>query len=126
MNFWEFYPTRMASDDPRRRSSLRTMEPRLSSAPLFDRNLRDIASAISFGCEVAFAVLGLILAWKTRRRETVLMVMVILMFALGYTLFVAKLRYRIPVLPFLFVFAGVGANAVWEAVRKRRLGGASA
>ncbi len=93
---------------------------------MFDRNLRDTASAISFGCEVAFALLGLIVAWKTHRRETVLMVMVILMFALGYTMFVAKLRYRIPVLPLLFVFAGVGVSAVWEAIRKRRLGGASA
>ncbi len=125
VNFWEFYPTRMVSDDPGRRSSLRTMEPRLRAAPMFDRNLRDTASAISFGCEVAFALLGLIVAWKTHRRETVLMVMVILMFALGYTMFVAKIRYRIPVLPLLFVFAGVGVSAVWEAVRKRRVGGAS-
>jgi CHASE2 domain-containing sensor protein len=98
------------------------MEPRLSPGPMFDRSLRDTMSAISFGCEVIFAAIGATLAWRTHRRETVLMLMLILAFALGYTLFVAKLRYRIPVLPLLFVFAGVGAHAVWKAARAREWG----
>jgi hypothetical protein len=119
VHFWEFYPTRLASDDPRRRTYMKVREPRLSAAPMFDQGLRDTLSAISFACEIILAMLGVTLAWKTHRRETVLMVMLILAFALGYTMFVAKLRYRIPVLPLLFVFAGVGAHALWEAIRAR-------
>jgi 4-amino-4-deoxy-L-arabinose transferase-like glycosyltransferase len=119
VHFWELYPTRMASDNPEQRSTMKTTEPRLSQAPMFAKGLRNTMSAVSFAAELMLALVGVGLAWRMRRRETVLMVMLILAFAFGYTLFVAKLRYRIPVLPLLFVFAGIGAHALWTAVRKR-------
>ncbi len=119
VHFWELYPTRLASDDPERRSNMRSMEPRLSSAPMFDKGVRDMMSALSFGLELILGILGVGLAWRRHRRETVLLLMLILTFALGYTMFVAKLRYRIPVLPLLFVFSGVGGHAIWEGIRAR-------
>jgi hypothetical protein len=120
LHFWEIHPTRLATDDPMLRTKMRTKEPRLSAVPLFGVSLRDTLSAISFACEGILALLGIALAWKTHRRETVLILMLILAFAVGYTMFIAKLRYRIPVLPLLFIFAGVGANAVWTAAAGRR------
>jgi 4-amino-4-deoxy-L-arabinose transferase-like glycosyltransferase len=117
LHFWEIYPTRLATDNPRLRSNMRVREPRMSAAPIYGKGVRDTLSAISFTGEMILAVLGVALAWRSRRRETVLLCMLILTFALGYTMFVAKLRYRIPILPLLFVFAGTGAYAAWEAAR---------
>ena len=113
--FWEFYPTRLATDNPELRAKMRAKEPRLNAKPVAERGLRDMLSAVSFGCELALALVGLVLAWRTRRREAVLLVSIVLSFALGYALFVGKLRYRVPVLPLVFVFAGVGVNGLGTA-----------
>jgi hypothetical protein len=43
---------------------------------------------------------------------------VVLAWAIGYALFVAKLRYRIPVLPLLFLFTGAGAAAAFSLIRR--------
>jgi 4-amino-4-deoxy-L-arabinose transferase-like glycosyltransferase len=117
--FWELYPTRLKTDDSNQRAELSQRDPRLTSAPLLHRSLRDIVSAVSFGIELALAVVGLLVGWKIRRRETVWLVTTILTFALGYALFYGKLRYRIPILPVMFVFAGLGAAAIPGHVRRR-------
>jgi CHASE2 domain-containing sensor protein len=64
-----------------------------------------IASTVEFG----LALFGLVFLWRTQRAAALLIGTVTITFALGYALFVAKLRYRIPVLPLVFVLAGVGA-----------------
>jgi hypothetical protein len=57
-------------------------------------------------------------AWRDRGRSTL---------GVGYALFVAKLHYRIPVLPLVFVLAGVGGrgssgrlspHSLWEGPRR--------
>jgi len=47
-----------------------------------------------------------VLAWRSRRRETALIAAIVLAYAAGYALFVGKLRYRITVLPLVFLFTG--------------------
>jgi hypothetical protein len=49
----------------------------------------------------------------------VLLVAIALAYGLGYSLFVAKLRYRIVILPGLFLLAGVAASALVERLRGR-------
>jgi 4-amino-4-deoxy-L-arabinose transferase-like glycosyltransferase len=107
--FWEFTPTRLASDSPERRARLAERFPRVSSEPLVRRGPRDLLAGISFGLELALALVGLALAWRGSRREAVWLVGLVLSFALGYALFYGKVRYRIPVLPILFAYAGLGA-----------------
>jgi hypothetical protein len=116
--FWELAPTRMVTDDPVRREELRQSDPRLPAQPLFSRSLRDRVSAASFGLELALGLLGLLAAARARWRQTLLPVALILAYAAGYALFVAKLRYRIPVLPLLFLFTGAGAAAVYSFARR--------
>ena len=70
-----------------------------------------IASTLEF----ALALVGLVLLWRKRPSAAVLLTGVTLAFAFGYALFVAKLRYRIPILPLIFVLAGIGA---WRLVAK--------
>jgi hypothetical protein len=64
---------------------------------------------------------------RRRWRQALLPLGVIVAFAAGYALFVAKLRYRMPVLPLVFVFTGAGAAAVHSFVvgRLRARGPAS-
>jgi CHASE2 domain-containing sensor protein len=64
-----------------------------------------IASTLQF----ALALVGLVLLWRKRPSAALLISAVTVTFALGYALFVTKLRYRIPILPLVFVLAGVGA-----------------
>jgi 4-amino-4-deoxy-L-arabinose transferase-like glycosyltransferase len=117
--FWELYPTRLKTDDSTERAEFSQRDPRLTSAPVLQRSLRDVVSAVSFGIELALAAIGLLVGWKTRRRETVWLVTTVLAFALGYALFYGKLRYRIPILPVMFAFAGLGAAAIPSHVRRR-------
>ncbi len=120
-HFWEPVPSRLVTDDPTHRAELHATDPRLPTAPLLARGARDLASAASFGIEVALAVGGLWFLWRTRRPEAVLLVAVILVYALGHAATVGKLRYRITVLPLVFVLAGNGVAAIVTAWRTRRL-----
>lgn len=116
--FWEFYPTRLVTDDSTRRAGFSRQDPRLASAPLFRRSARDVVSALSVGIEFALAVIGLIVGWRTRRRETVWLLAIVLSFAAGYATFYGKMRYRIPLLPIVLGFAGLGGATLAGRLRR--------
>lgn len=115
--FWELTPTRLVTDDPVKREELHRSDPRLSVQPLFSLRLRDTVSAITFGLELALAMVGLIVGARARPRQALLLSAIIVAYAAGFALFVAKLRYRIPVLPLLFIFTATGAASAYSAVR---------
>jgi 4-amino-4-deoxy-L-arabinose transferase-like glycosyltransferase len=123
-HFWELYPTRLVSDDSTHRASFSRQDPRVASTGLVPRSARDAVSALSFGLELALAAVGLTVGWRTRRRETVWLAGVVLSFALGYAIFYGKLRYRIPVLPVVLAFAGLGASFLLGLLKRARLPGA--
>lgn len=115
-HFWELYPTRLETDNPARLEAMHQQDPRLPVESRFPRGLRDWVSALSFGGELMLAAVGLAAAWRRRRAETVLLLGVTLTYTLGYALFIAKLRYRIPLLPCVLLFAGAGAIALQGTV----------
>lgn len=117
LNFWELAPTRMATDDPARRQQLHRRDQRLSTQPLVSLGLRDRVSSASFALELALALVGLVAAVRARWRQTLLPLTVIFAYAMGFALFVGKLRYRIPVLPLVFLFTGVGASTIYSLAR---------
>ena len=119
VNFWELAPSRLVTDVPEERARLAERFPQVDQEPLVRRGVRDVVSAVSFGAELLLALAGLALAWRGRRRETVWLVALVLSFALGYALFFGKVRYRIPILPIVFAYAGVGAAAALQRVRVR-------
>jgi hypothetical protein len=114
VQFWELMPTRMMTDDPAKREELHRRDPRLPVQQLFSRRLRDLVSAGSFALELLLALVGLVAVARTRWRQALLPLAMILAYAAGYALFVAKLRYRIPVLPLLFLFTGAGTAAIYS------------
>jgi 4-amino-4-deoxy-L-arabinose transferase-like glycosyltransferase len=122
-HFWEFKPSRLLTDDPELREALHRQDPRLSVEPTAPRRVRDIVSVVSFGAELLLAFIGLAVMWRSRRREAILLVALVLAYAFAHSLFVGRLRYRITVLPLLFIMAGAGSAALHAAVRRRRLRG---
>ncbi|MBI3769183.1 MAG: glycosyltransferase family 39 protein [Deltaproteobacteria bacterium] len=117
--FWELYPTRLATDNPEQRAVLHQADPRLPSTSSFPSAARNWVSVLSFGGELSLALVGLCVAWRRQRAATVLLLGVTFAYALGYALFVAKLRYRIVVLPCILLLAGVGATALAGAAPER-------
>lgn len=109
LQFWELTPSDMSTDDPARRAALHRRDPRLPVQPIFSRRLRDLVSAVSFGLELSLALLGLALVDRTRWRLASLPLIVILGYAAGHSLFAATLRYRMTILPLVFLFTGVAA-----------------
>jgi 4-amino-4-deoxy-L-arabinose transferase-like glycosyltransferase len=109
VQFWELAPSRLTTDDPERRARLHRRDPRLSTGSLTPIGLRNLVSTIASAVEFGLALVGFVFLWRTRRRTAILLGAVTIAFALGYALFVAKLRYRIPVLPLVFLLAGLGA-----------------
>jgi 4-amino-4-deoxy-L-arabinose transferase-like glycosyltransferase len=120
VQFWELTPTRLATDDPKLRSTLRRNDSRLPTTALVAAGPRDLVSMIASILEFALALVGLVLLWRKRPSAAVLITGVTVAFAFGYALFVAKLRYRIPILPLLFVLAGIGA---WRLSANARVRG---
>jgi 4-amino-4-deoxy-L-arabinose transferase-like glycosyltransferase len=114
-HFWEPFPQRLQTDDPARREALRLKYPWLPVAPFLPQTLRNVVAATASAVEFLLALVGVVDLWRRRRRETVLLLGVILAFALGHALLVGKIRYRVTVLPLVFVFAGAGVAAVWAA-----------
>ncbi|MEO6025411.1 MAG: glycosyltransferase family 39 protein, partial [Candidatus Binatia bacterium] len=123
-HFWELYPTRLQTDEPGQRASMHAHDTRLPADPSFAPSLRNTVSAVTFGSELALALVGLAIGWQRRRAMVVLLVGVALVYGFGYALFIAKLRYRIVVLPGVFLLAGVGATAALAMARGRHRGGA--
>jgi 4-amino-4-deoxy-L-arabinose transferase-like glycosyltransferase len=118
VQFWEPAPSRLTTDDPAKREELHRRDPRLGVKPPFPPGLRDLVSAGTFILELILALVGIGVVLRTRRRPALLVLSVILAWAIGYALFVAKLRYRIPVLPLLFLFTGAGVAAVFSLIRR--------
>ena len=69
--------------------------------------------------------MGIVVVARTQWRQVLLPVAVILAYAVGYALFAAKLRYRIPVLPLLFLFTGAGVAALYSLLRRASGGSGS-
>jgi len=67
----------------------------------------------SYGVLLPFSFLGIYLSRK-QGGEVLLLVLALLSFALGYSFFLTSTRYRIPVDPYIIIFASVGLKAVFK------------
>lgn len=115
-HFWEPYPTRLTTDEAKGRLRMHALDTRLPEETTFPPGLRDVVSAVSYGFEITLALAGLALAGRGRRAAVLLIVGVALAYGFGYALFVAKLRYRIVVMPGVFLLAGLGVVRLWARV----------
>jgi hypothetical protein len=122
LHFWELYPQRLATDNPRRRAVLHGNDPRLPAEATFPAAWRDRVSAAASALEFGLALAGVVVVWGRNRTAAALLLAMTLAFAAGYAPFIGKMRYRIPVLPLVLVLAGVGAVRLGGRTPARPIG----
>ena len=81
--------------------------------------LRVLAMIGNFGVLAPLAAIGMLLTLRTRRRLTVLYVLILTM-AFSVALFYIFARYRFPLVPFLALFAGAGIVHFYDTIRSKQ------
>lgn len=117
--FWTLYPERLTMDEPRYRESVHEQNPRIVPNTIFAaNNLVKAVSILTTGPLFLFAIVGTAWMWfqPESRRYLSLLWSIILSFAVGYSLFHAKLRYRIPIEPYIVILCAYGLSTTWRAV----------
>ncbi len=64
-----------------------------------------IISILSEGIIIPFGILGIILSFKIKRKM-LLFYLIIISFTFFHMVFIASIRYRIPIMPFMIIFVG--------------------
>lgn len=74
-------------------------------------------SIVSFGPVLIFGIIG-VWASRQRLRISLLLVFMIMSFAFAYSFFMTQIRYRIPIEPYIIIFAGFGLLVSVEKLKK--------
>lgn len=120
LNFWELYPERIQMSRPGHRANWNRRDSRVVTSTLYNPNrLIYVISIMSTGPVFFFAVVGTGAMWfrPELRRQLSLLWIMILSFAVGYAFFVGRIRYRIPVEPYIIILSAYGLVSVWYALR---------
>ncbi len=120
LRFWEPFQTRLWADDVEKVAMLHEADARLPDQPVLPRTSRNVVSSISFAFEMTLALVGIVIGWRSRRSEIALLGLVVLSYALAYAIFEGRIRYRIPIMPEVFILSGFGLAFVLD--RYARLG----
>jgi 4-amino-4-deoxy-L-arabinose transferase-like glycosyltransferase len=122
VQFWELYPTRIKMSDQDYRDKLHSQDSRVIKETIYSPNrLINAVSILSVGPIFLLGLLGTVAMWLRRglRRELSLLWIMVLSFAVGYAFFVGKIRYRIPVEPYLIILSAYGLNAACAVISAR-------
>jgi 4-amino-4-deoxy-L-arabinose transferase-like glycosyltransferase len=121
-HFWELYPTRVLMSDQSWREEFHEKDARVVKQTIFGTDWTDLISIVSTGPMFLFALIGTGTLWllKDRRAGLSLLCMTILSFALGYSLFFGKTRYRLPVEPYIIILSAYGLEQTWSLLAGKR------
>jgi 4-amino-4-deoxy-L-arabinose transferase-like glycosyltransferase len=121
LRFWELYPDRIAMSKPGYRDKLHDKNPRVVKETIYSPNhLINFVSIMSTGPLFLFALLGTAAMWlKRERRNVSLLLAMTFSFALGYSFFVGRIRYRIPVEPYIIILSAYGVKTAWALLAAR-------
>ena len=101
INFWRFYPDTISKNK-------------------FTSKRNTIISAIFYLFLLPFSFFGMILGLKEWRKNLIFYGF-IFSFAFGYSLFITTIRYRLPIEPYLIIFAAVGISHLLFKVGGKRI-----
>ena len=121
-SFFEIYPTRVGFlNQAHREKARRKKTERFIRYIPFGSDLVMAVSMLSVGSLYLFAVVGVASMWRGRekRRELSLFILLVLSFALSYALSWGKIRYRVPVDPYIILLSAWGVVACWNKVFKK-------
>ena len=83
--------------------------------------LSKMLGAASFGPMSFLAIWGILLSWRQKKKYSVLFMLLFFSFTMMYSLFITKVRLRLPLDPYLIILASYGAwILVQSAWRKAR------
>jgi 4-amino-4-deoxy-L-arabinose transferase-like glycosyltransferase len=120
--FWLPYPERLVMDWPTVREKAHESDGRIVKDTIFTTNiLINAVGILSTGPLFLFAIIGTAAMWfqREQRRDLALLWVIILSFAAVYSIFYAKMRYRIPVEPYIIILSAYGIKKTWDLVAAR-------
>jgi hypothetical protein len=122
MSFFELYPNRVGflAQSQRDKAHRKKTERFIRYFP-FGSDLVMTVSILSVGPLYIFAIVGMVSMWRGRekRRELSLFVLIVMSFALSYAVSWGKIRYRVPVDPYIILLSAWGVVAFWNRVFKK-------
>jgi 4-amino-4-deoxy-L-arabinose transferase-like glycosyltransferase len=119
VQFWELYPNRIKMGNQDYRDKLHARDSRLIKETIYVPNrLINAVSIVSTVPIFLFALLGTVAMCLRRdlRRELSMLWIMAMSFAVGYSFFVGKIRYRIPVEPYLIILSAYGMKATFAMI----------
>ena len=123
LSFFELYPTRVGYllQSERDRARIKVSSRIVRTMP-FGSDLVMAVSIMSVAPLYIFAVVGMASMWRGRekRRELSYFVLIVMSFALSYALSWGKIRYRVPVDPYIIILSAWGLVASWNMLLKSR------
>jgi 4-amino-4-deoxy-L-arabinose transferase-like glycosyltransferase len=122
VHFWKPTPDRMAMDSPEYREQWHAKDQRVVKDTIFGANdLINAVSVLSTGPLFLFAIIGTfaMCVEQKRRRDVSLLWALILSFAVIYSMFVTRTRYRIPIEPYITILSAYGLKMAWSMVAVR-------
>jgi 4-amino-4-deoxy-L-arabinose transferase-like glycosyltransferase len=119
-NFWELYPSRIKMNRAGFREKKHAEDPRIVKETVFSTSWTLLVSLLSVAPMFLFALIGTGVMWfrKTSRHHLLLLCGTILSFAIGYSIFWSKLRYRFPIEPYITILTAYGLTQTWLALRR--------
>jgi 4-amino-4-deoxy-L-arabinose transferase-like glycosyltransferase len=119
-HFWELYPQRINMTHPSFRAKMHAEDARIVSETVFDTSWTSAINSLSTGPVFLFALIGAgaMAAQKARRRALSLLCVTILSFAVSYSFFYGKTRYRLPIEPYVIILSAYGLRRIWLALAR--------
>jgi 4-amino-4-deoxy-L-arabinose transferase-like glycosyltransferase len=127
LHFWNPSPDRLAMDRPEYREQRHQQDQRVVKDTIFSANdLINAVSVLSTGPLFLFAIIGTVAMCveQKRRRDVSLLWALILSFAVIYSIFVTRTRYRIPIEPYITILSAYGLKMAWSMLAVRFESGA--
>jgi 4-amino-4-deoxy-L-arabinose transferase-like glycosyltransferase len=114
-HFWELYPDRINMSHPSFRAKMHAEDVRVVRETVFVTSWTNAVSALSTGPMFLFALIGAgtMAAHKERRPALSLLCVTILSFAVSYSFFWGKTRYRLPIEPYVIILSAYGLRQIW-------------
>ena len=122
VKFWELYPSGITMNEKGYRDELHARDSRIVKETIYTPNrLINAVSILSTGPVFFFALVGTIAMWLRRdlRRALSILWIMALSFAVGYAFFYGKMRYRIPVEPYIIILSAYGIHATYAMISAR-------
>lgn len=121
LSFFELYPRRVNVLKQELRDWAHRHHSNFVQHTSLGSSLVNAVSIVSVTTLYVFAVLGIRILWpgRDRRRELLLFLLMVLSFAVGYAVSWGKIRYRIPVDPYIMILSAWGMMHVISRLAER-------